>query len=162
MKIVAIMVLAGVVGCSRSDKTATVEQVSTVTVTSAPMTMPVANGDPDQLDRRVVLAAAQNLPVVIDAVGSMNALSTQESTSDEKATFTVQLALHDDADFSRQASDIDVRVDDGVATIRGNTTTPEARTDAERIALRYAGVVSVDNRLRVAPLAVRRAEAALR
>jgi hypothetical protein len=162
MKIVAIMVLAGVVGCSRSDKTATVEQVSTVTVTSAPLTVPAANGDPDQLDRRVVLAAAQNLPVVIDAVGGMNELTTEDSTSDQQATFKVQLALLDDADFSRHASDIDVRVDDGVATIRGNTTTPEARTDAERIALRYPGVVSVDNRLRVAPIAVRRAEAAQR
>lgn len=160
MKIVAIMVLAGLVGCSRSDKTATVEQVSTVTMTSAPMTMPVANGDPDELDRRVVLAAGRNLPIVIDAVGSMNALATHESSSDAQATFNVQLALLDDADFSSHASDIDVRVDDGVATIRGNTTTPGARTDAERIALRYSGVVSVDNELRVAPIVVRRDQAA--
>lgn len=155
MKMVAIMVLAGVVGCSRSDRTATVEQVSTVTVTSAPLTVPAASSDDDQLDRRVVLAAARTLPVVIDAVGGMNALASHEPTSDEQATFKVQLALLDD-DFMDPASDIDVRVDNGVATLRGTTTTPEARTDAERIAMRYPGVASVDNQLRVGP-PVRRA-----
>jgi hypothetical protein len=104
MKIVAIMVLAGLVGCSRSDKTATVEQVSTVTVTSADLTVPSANGDQDELDRRVILAAAQNLPVVFDAVGGMNALATHQPTSDDQATFQVQLALIDDADFMRRAT----------------------------------------------------------
>ena len=146
--------------CIYSDRT--VEQVSTVTVTSADLTVPSANADQDELDRRVILAAAQNLPVVFDALGGMNALATHQPTSDDQATFQVQLALLDDADFMRQASDIDVRVDDGVATVRGNTTTPEARTDAERIAMRYAGVASVDNQLRVSPAAVLRAAAARR
>jgi hypothetical protein len=154
MKIVAFMVLAAMVGCSRSDKTATVEQVSDVTVTSAPMTVPAVNADAEELDRRVVLAAARNLPVVIDAVGGMNAVATHQPGSDEQATFKIQLALVDDAYFTRYPSDIDVRVDDGIATLRGNTATPEGRTEAERIAMRYPGVVSVDNQLRVAPAAV--------
>jgi osmotically-inducible protein OsmY len=164
MKIAAFMVLAGLVGCSRSDKTATVEPVGTVTVTSADLTPPAAAiGEQDELDRRVILAAARNLPAVIDVVGGMNASATHEPTGDEQATVDVQLALLDDDAFTGDAKDatdiIDVRVDNGIATIRGNATTPEARTQAERIALRHRGVVSVDNQVRVRPAATRSAPA---
>ncbi len=152
MKIVAILVLAGLVGCSRSDKTATVEQVGTVTVTSAPLTEPAAAAEQgDELDRRVVLAAARNLPAVIDAVGVLNAVATEESAINAEATFKIQLALLEDAEITRHASDIDVRVDHGVATLRGNITTPEERSQAARIAMRCPGVASVDNQLRVRP-----------
>lgn len=151
MKIVALLWFAAVVGCSRNDKTATVEHVSTVTVTSAPITLPTPTPttEEDELDRRVILAAARNLPVVIDSLGGISALQTPAPESDEQATFQIQLALLDDAGFMSHASDIDVRVDDGIVTLRGNTTTPAARTDAERIAMRYPGVVSVDDQLRV-------------
>ena len=71
---------------------------------------------------------------------------------DDRTQFHIQMALLRDADFVEHASDIDVQVDHGVVTLEGTTTTPAARTAAERIASQQSGVVQVDNRLRIGPM----------
>lgn len=150
MKIVAVFALVALVGCSRNDKTATVEPVSTVTVTSAPITLPTPTTE-EELDRRATLAAARSLPGVIETLNGMTALPSPPPEGDDQTTFHIQFALLQDDDFVDHASDVDVKVSHGMVTLRGNTTTPQARTAAERIAMRQPGVISVDNELRIGP-----------
>ncbi len=73
------------------------------------------------------------------------------SERDDRIAFSIYLALGRDPDFVAGATDIVVRVVQGVATIQGNTTTPEERTAAERIAGQQIGVIHVDNQLRLPP-----------
>lgn len=151
--------VAALVGCSRNDKTATEEPVSTTTVTLAPITL-VGPSDEELASRANAATEAQAmaeaesaLPHVIGAMDTLNEplQAFSPTARDDRTAFHIQLALLQDADFVAQASDIDVQVEQGVVTLRGVTTTPEARTTAERIASRQSGVVKVDNRLRIGP-----------
>jgi osmotically-inducible protein OsmY len=148
MKIVAILALGALVGCSRNDKTATVEPVSTVTVTSETITVPLTPTD-QELDRRAMLAAAQTMPGVAETVDVPSVLAVTPPDADDQTTMHVQVALLKDPDFVEHSSDVVVHVDRGTVTLQGNTTTPQARTAAERIVMRQEAVVSVNNELRV-------------
>lgn len=172
MRIVAFLALAVVAGCSRNDKTATPEPVGTTTVTSMPLTLATpADGELDRRDDRANGATPTHPAFTDDMVErAVGELSTSPVTGvtetvqglslrpfmvgdgDERAQFRVQFALLHDDDFVEHASDIDVRAEHGVVTLQGTTTTPAARTAAERIAGRQPGVAQVDNRLRIGPI----------
>jgi osmotically-inducible protein OsmY len=74
---------------------------------------------------------------------------TQEpsSTEDLKTEKHVQAELQKDA--ALKDNDIDVKIDHGVATLKGTVDTSSERATAERIA-RVEGVTGVDNQLEVA------------
>jgi osmotically-inducible protein OsmY len=161
MRTAAFIAALALVGCSRTDKTATEEPVSTTTLTMAPVT--VVGPSDEELVRRANAANAASeaqalaqaelaLPRVTGLVETLNELTVEPYSpplGDDRIQFHIQLALLHDAAFVDNASDVDVHVDKGVVTLRGVATTPEVRTTAERIASRQSGVVNVDNRLRI-------------
>jgi osmotically-inducible protein OsmY len=187
MKILALMALAALVGCSRSDKIATEEPAITITVVREPIVLPPPSDE--ELDRRATAAlvaqpdlaqpragitasddvlAAEGTEIGVASTtmaeisltrpagfeATLNELTTRPLTQrehDDRVAFGIYLALGRDPEFVAGATDIDVRVVRGVATLQGNTATPEERAAGARIAARQAGVVRVDNQLRLAP-----------
>ncbi len=167
MKIAAIgafLAMTMLSGCARKDKLATDEPVSTTTVTSAPLTLskhpdgeldrgtdpqPIFDEDTQRIVSELSIARVSG---VMETLNDLSLRPFEPADDDERAQFHVQMALLHDADFVDHASDVDVRVEHGAVTLAGTTSTPEARVAAERIASRQAGVVSVDNRMRVGPL----------
>ena len=131
MRIVAFIAVAALAGCSRNDKTATEEPVSTTTVTLAPIT--IAGPSDEELDRRANAATVAHVTGAMEAFDDLTGHPFSLPEGDERTQFHIQMALLQDADFEAHASDIDVQVDQGVVTLRGVTTTPEARTAAERM-----------------------------
>ena len=168
MRILALMAALALVGCSRNDKTATEEPVGTTTITLAPVT--VVGGSEDELELGANAATVAQ-PTFADGFEGMTPATAVARVTgmmetlhgvavypfsiaerDDRTQFHIMMALLRDADFVDHASDIDVKVDHGAVTIEGITSTPSARTSAERIASQEPGVVSVDNRLRIGPL----------
>jgi osmotically-inducible protein OsmY len=170
MKTLAILALLALVGCSRNDKTATVEPVGTTTVTSAPATMgEVSEQQLDRPETSIVLSQPSfstsdvdrainqiNMTRVTEVMEPLNDLARNPLSpapeGDERTTFHVQMALLRSEEVVDRAGDIDVKVDHGAVTLEGVTSTPAARTAAERVALQQPDVTTVDNRLRVGPV----------
>jgi HSP20 family molecular chaperone IbpA len=161
MRSLAFLALAAVVGCSRSDQTATDEPVSTTTVTAAPMVFAGNFATPDEeLSRRavVIVAADPDLSITSEDValdvtegvvtihGATRRPPTQAETDDAIA-FGVERALLHDAAVVRDADRVSVRVEHGVVTVHGTSTSEEARERVTAVASRTRGVVSVDNHI---------------
>ena len=177
MRTVAILAVLALVGCSRNDKTATVEPVGTTTVTSAPATMgPVSEQELDRRETAIVLAQPSfstsdvdraigqlDMTRVTDVMEPLNDLARNPLSpapeGDERTLFHVQMALLRSEEVVDHAGDIDVKVDHGAVTLEGVTSTPSARTAAERVALQQPDVSTVDNRLRVGPVPAPRGHA---
>ena len=164
MRIVALIAALALAGCSRNDKTATEEPVSTTTLTMAAVTV-VGPSDEELVRRANAANAASEAQALAEAEAALPRVTGMMETLDEltvppysppqtdgRIQFHIQLALLHDAELVDNASDLDVHVDQGVATLRGVTTRPEVRTTAERIASSQSGVVKVDNRLRIGPV----------
>ncbi len=152
MKILAVMALAALVGCSRNDKTATEEPASTVTVTSAPIAVGGSGSAPDPATKAAAELAVANASGVVGALEEITLQQPGAESPDDRTAFKIQLALLQDQYFVDHAGDVDVKVDHGVASLHGTTSTPEARTAAERITSKQPGVTVVDNQLRLGPV----------
>jgi len=96
----------------------------------------------------ITLATAATLavlPMSLNATqASKNAAAIQKATSDSTLAERVEARL--DADASLKKYDVDVAVQDGVATLTGTVRTAAEKARAERDA-KIAGITRVDNRL---------------
>ncbi|GAC1556689.1 MAG: hypothetical protein NVS3B10_17020 [Polyangiales bacterium] len=191
MKILALMALAALVGCSRSDKTATAEPPITITVVRERIVLPPP--PPEELDRGATAGLVAQPDCAVPHVGvtasdpvlategteidvarttmaeieatrpagfeaTLHELTTRGLTPydrDQRVAFGIYMALLGDPKLAADATDVDVRVVGGVATLQGNTATPEERLAGGQIAAMQKGVVRVDNQLRVVPPAAR-------
>lgn len=131
----ALVVIAG---CSRADRNATDEPVSSTTVTSAPVVTRAWTPEAEQESR-------------LAATNAIDLDDSEPVDTDETVSFRLQRALLTDPAVVDDAEHVSVEVVQGIATLRGTATKPETRTAIQRLASATAGVVVVVNRIAVRP-----------
>lgn len=100
-----------------------------------------------QLSKETLEQVVADVPGVKTTLNKLDVRSVTNAEADENIAFSIQRALVTDPVLAPEADNVTIEVKNGVVTLRGPVTSPDARTAIERVIEQKPGVVAVDNEL---------------